>query len=85
MESPGWGPGSFRQKTGPSGWSSKMGNVVRFNRARRPISRHSGPPLEGKILMFTGVHYERNKTSPPDTDGPNAGKKPVSKSRRSRG
>jgi len=54
-----------------------MGKLVRFKGADRLKSRHAAAKGAGKVIMFTGVRYERDNR---ETDG----KRPTGDKRRRR-
>lgn len=49
-----------------------MGKVVRFERRRRPVSTHPGARPEGRVLVFTGVRYDRRSEEAPRPPGTGA-------------
>lgn len=57
-----------------------MGKLVRFKRSKRPIPAHPGESEGGRVLIFTGVRYERQTES--DTE---KRRRPAGKRKRKRG
>ena len=62
-----------------------MAEILRLPQRRRRQTTASAPmePVEGKVLFFTGVRYQRAETPAPTPDkhGGNSGKRGSSRSR----
>jgi len=53
------GPGAGRQEAG-------LGKLVPFEKRRRIGRAQPAEPAEGKILIFTGVRYQRTSSTLPN-------------------
>ena len=46
-----------------------MGKLLLFARENRPESGQTDPKKDAKLVMFTGVRYERRETDEDDRNG----------------